>query len=148
MIIGRRTGQHFHDPLGHLLDIDLAFSQIGILDMLKTCGQFLYLRHQCPFGIVAARPDDVERFFRYDRIGQNHGMHVQKSAQFDRRILRQACPDRFQFFLYGSQRLLQSFDFGFHLFLRNQIVLGIHRRMGDQMGTAYRDTARYRNAEQ
>ena len=148
MIVGRRTGQHFHDPFGHLLDIGLAFSQIGVLDMLETCGQFLDLRHQRPFGVVTARPDDVERFFRYDRIGQNHGMHIEKSAQFDRRILRQACPDRFQLFLYGSQCLLQTFHFGFHLFLRNQIVFGIHRRMGDQMGAAYRNTARDGNAEQ
>ncbi len=72
-------------------------------------------------------------------------MHVDKRAQFGRRILRQLAPDRLQFLVYRCQRMLQALHFGFDLLFRHQVVLDVERRGREQMGAADCNTARNRN---
>ena len=69
-------------------------------------------------------------------------MHIQKSADLGWGICRQIGPDGLQLFMYLGNRCLQALHFGFHLLLRDQIMLHIQCSGTQQMGAADGDATR------
>ena len=81
---GGAAGKDLQHALADLLNVGLTLAQVGVLDLVELCRQFVDLRDQCPFGVVVAGANDIERHVGDHRIRQDQRMHVDERAEFGR----------------------------------------------------------------
>ena len=125
----RDPAHHAQQALDDLLQVGLAFAQVGILHLVELAADHLQLGGQRPFGVVVPLDDPVLDAAGELLVLQQHEVHVQQRGQFGVRVGRaqvgQALLHAADLLDHHLARGAQAFDLGLDLVGLDEVVRNV-----------------------
>ena len=110
------------DALDHLLQVELALTQVGVLHLVELARQPLELGGQGPAGVVETVRDPVAHAAEDLVVLQQHHVHFQQCRQLSRHFLGHGGQQQLDFLHHIVARRMHPGDFCLDLFRLDEIV--------------------------
>ena len=143
-LTGRHAAHVAQNAVGHLLQIGLAFAQIGVFHLIELARDLLELRHQRPFGVVEPLGNPVPHARCQHLVLQQHEVHFQQGCKLARRIGGQIAHQALQLIDHRIARMARTGDFCLHLRCFDKVVWYFNAAGSHDHSAPDRNTARNR----